>query len=176
MKLYVLLCVLLTTSVLSAQPETGMPSEPGKCYAKCLINSKYETITDMEWVYTGTDFSIDGIEEYVYKTGVEVEVYFVVKDTSIVKYFEEFSFDYKVQIEEGFREWREILCYKNITVHLYRNIQKALISNGYYVGPNGADGQLDATSRAALVHYQKDFNLPIGSLDIETLEHMGVDY
>jgi len=31
---------------LSAQPGSVMPSVPGKCYAKCLIQDQYETVTE----------------------------------------------------------------------------------------------------------------------------------
>ncbi len=207
MKLYVLLCVFFATSVLSAQPESGMPSEPGKCYAKCLINSKYEIETDMEYVYTGSDFSIDGIEEYVYETGgtikwmkkradkncrsanpedckvwclsetpINKEVFYIVIDTSLVKDFVELPFDYEVRIEKGgYTEWREIVCAVDVTEDFYRDVQKVLIANSYYHADE-ADGQLSAASKNALVQYQKDYELPIGALDYETLEHMGVDY
>ncbi len=40
------LCLLFLALGLYAQPEAGMPSEPGKCYAKCLIADQYETVTE----------------------------------------------------------------------------------------------------------------------------------
>ena len=39
-----ILCLAFVS--LYAQPEAGMPSEPGKCYAKCLIADQYETVTE----------------------------------------------------------------------------------------------------------------------------------
>ena len=40
------LCLLFAVVGLVAQPEAGMPSEPGKCYSKCLIPDEYETVTE----------------------------------------------------------------------------------------------------------------------------------
>ncbi len=40
------ICLLFSFAGLIAQPEAGMPSEPGKCYAKCLIADEYETVTE----------------------------------------------------------------------------------------------------------------------------------
>jgi len=37
-----------------AQPEAGMPSEPGKCYAKCLIADQYEQVTEQVLVKEAT--------------------------------------------------------------------------------------------------------------------------
>ena len=47
-KLNLLLTAIFTVAALivSAQPERGMPSEPGKCYARCLIQDQYETVTE----------------------------------------------------------------------------------------------------------------------------------
>lgn len=44
----------------------GMPSEPGKCYAKCLLPDEYETIVHRLPVYTGEEaaeeVSLDSLE------------------------------------------------------------------------------------------------------------------
>ena len=39
-------CLLFTFVGLFAQPQAGMPSEPGKCYARCIIADEYETVTE----------------------------------------------------------------------------------------------------------------------------------
>ncbi len=39
-------CLLFMTLGLYAQPEAGMHSEAGKCYAKCIIADQYETVTE----------------------------------------------------------------------------------------------------------------------------------
>ncbi len=40
------ICLLFAFAALYAQPEAGMPSVPGKCYAKCQIVDQYETVTE----------------------------------------------------------------------------------------------------------------------------------
>jgi len=74
----------------------------------------------------------------------------------------------------GFSEWREVVCADNITSDLVRRVQSALISRGYNVGDSGADNQLGAATKAALVKFQRDNGLPVGQLDFETLKALGV--
>jgi Putative peptidoglycan binding domain len=51
----VLLCFILIwfSNYVFAQPESGMPSVPGKCYAKCLIPDQYVTEYQLLPKYTG---------------------------------------------------------------------------------------------------------------------------
>ena len=48
------LLLLMAAFVTYAQPEAGMPSVPGKCYAKCLIQDQYETVTEQVLVKDAT--------------------------------------------------------------------------------------------------------------------------
>ncbi len=72
----------------------------------------------------------------------------------------------------GFTEWREVICNADITPSFYRSVQQALNDRGYDAGP--VDGQVGARTKAALVKFQRDNNLPIGSMDIETLKALGI--
>lgn len=74
----------------------------------------------------------------------------------------------------GFSEWREIVCDADVTTELIRKVQQALIDRGYNVGAAGVDNVFGADTKAALVKYQKDKGLPIGSLDFETLKSLGI--
>ena len=74
----------------------------------------------------------------------------------------------------GFTEWKEVVCDADITVDLYRRVQQALLDRGYDIGSAGVDGKVGASTKAALVKFQKDNGLPIGSLDFETLRALGV--
>lgn len=50
-------------------PESGMPSEPGKCYAKCLIQDLYELDSTYIYEYTGvTPSEVSGVEYQTLKT------------------------------------------------------------------------------------------------------------
>ena len=73
----------------------------------------------------------------------------------------------------GFTEWREVICSADITPSFYRQVQQALNDRGYDAGP--VDGQIGARTKAAMVKFQRDNNLPIGSMDIETLKALGVN-
>ena len=76
----------------------------------------------------------------------------------------------------GHTEWKEVLCSTgsnyNATI---TKIQKALLAKGYDIGPAGVDNILGKDTRAALLKYQKDNNLPQGNLNKETLRHLGVE-
>jgi hypothetical protein len=74
----------------------------------------------------------------------------------------------------GFSEYREVVCSKNVTSQLVRQVQKALIAEGYSVGPAGTDNILGKDTRAALIKYQTDKGLPVGNLNIETLKALGI--
>ena len=73
----------------------------------------------------------------------------------------------------GFTEWREVVCDADITPALYRRVQQALNDKGYNVG--AVDGIIGAGTKAQLVKFQRDNNLPIGQLDVETLKALGVN-
>jgi len=74
----------------------------------------------------------------------------------------------------GFSEYREVVCSKNMTNQLVRQVQVALQKKGYTVGPAGVDNVLGKDTRAALIKYQNDNNLPVGNLNVETLKHLGI--
>jgi len=73
----------------------------------------------------------------------------------------------------GYSEWKEILCADKLTASKIVAIQKALKANGYDPGP--LDDVFGAQTKAALVKYQQDKNLPVGNLNMETLKSLGVE-
>jgi len=74
----------------------------------------------------------------------------------------------------GFTEWREIVCGSDVTTQMVRDVQNALRTRGFDPGP--ADNVMGAKTKAALVKFQRENNLPVGQLDFETLRALGVDY
>lgn len=72
----------------------------------------------------------------------------------------------------GYTEWVEILCAAKTSDSVVRNVQKALNAKGYNVG--SVDGILGIQTRSMLVKYQKENGLPMGNLNIETLNALGV--
>ncbi|MCW3128301.1 MAG: peptidoglycan-binding domain 1 protein [Bacteroidetes bacterium] len=72
----------------------------------------------------------------------------------------------------GYSEWREILCGDKLTTAKITEIQKALKANGY--DPGTIDNVFGGKTKEALIKYQKDKNLPVGNLNMETLKSLGV--
>jgi Ca-activated chloride channel family protein len=52
-------------------------------------------------------------------------------------------------------------------------IQQALLNKGYDTGP--IDNVLGAKTRAALLQFQKDNNIPVGNLNLETMRLLGIE-
>lgn len=73
----------------------------------------------------------------------------------------------------GYSDWREILCASKLTTERITQIQRALKAAGYDPGP--IDNVFGAQTKAALVKYQQDKNLPVGNLNMETLKSLGVE-
>ncbi len=74
----------------------------------------------------------------------------------------------------GFSEWKEVVCAADITDELVRKVQIALRDEGFDPGP--IDNIFGTLTKAALRKYQQSKGLPIGSLDIETLNALKVKY
>lgn len=76
--------------------------------------------------------------------------------------------------KEGyFWEWREAICGPSCGSSRIRQIQEALVKKGYQVT---IDNIFDKETKAALLQFQKDNNLPQGQLDTETLKSLGVEF
>lgn len=80
----------------------------------------------------------------------------------------------RVLVSQGsFGGWEEILCRTDATAGKIRSVQQALKDKGYDPGP--IDGVLGSQTKAALQKYQGDNGLPVGNLNIKTLESLGVN-
>jgi hypothetical protein len=73
-----------------------------------------------------------------------------------------------------FSQWEEVVCSADVKPKLINKITKALKDKGYDV--EGLTNKMDAQLRAILNKFQKDNKLPIGNLNIKTLEALGVSY
>lgn len=72
----------------------------------------------------------------------------------------------------GYQEWKEVLCEQDATSAKIKNLQLALIREGYDPGP--ADNVMGTKTKEAVAKFQNDKGLPTGSLNIETLNALGV--
>ncbi len=104
--------------------------------------------------------------------------YYTVVDTTLNKEFINKEIEYEVLISRGgYTEWKQVVCDVQISKKLYRDVYSALIERGYSIGGNinHIEGFMPET-KAALIKFQKDNNLPMGQLDLETLALLGVEH
>lgn len=80
----------------------------------------------------------------------------------------------RVQVTDSNLEWRSILCETNTTGDIVRNLQRALLTAGHNPGP--IDGVIGRETLAAVNSYQREKNLAVGQLTIETIRSLGVSY
>lgn len=73
-----------------------------------------------------------------------------------------------------FGDWEEVVCRADITRKLVKKIAKVLKSKGYDVSES-AD-KIDAPFRNILSKFQKENKLPIGNLNIKTLDALKIFY
>lgn len=190
-------------------PYSTMPSEPGKCYAKCLIadvlNHSYRTY----YKYIGTaEYYPEGVISYEHQslppttkwvkkkanknclsrnpeecmvwclveTPGKVEFVEEVIDTSLCK---DFVLDTlkkrQIVAAGGYTGWKEVVCSQDITKSLIIDIQEKLIVKGFLTA-QATSGEMDSITKNAIVKLQKQENLPISQLDIETLEFLDLDW
>jgi peptidoglycan hydrolase-like protein with peptidoglycan-binding domain len=67
-----------------------------------------------------------------------------------------------------------VLCGERVTGYTLGALQRALQGRGYYKG--AVDNRLSPATRKALEQFQRDAGLPVGHLDIETLQALGIQY
>lgn len=93
----------------------------------------------------------------------------------------------KIKSTDELVEWREVVCANQITPSLIKQIKTALHELDYAVETEKkaisyykrkrqkeSKYELDEATKSALVSFQKDHGLPIGQLDFETLQKLGI--
>ena len=188
--------ILLSAVHLFAQP-SDMPinREPGKCYAKCQLPDEFEEDEQTFKMYIGEVndavqldsiyFSVDYNGDWIYE-GAEDElsfeqldkkanfekIVFLVSDEQQTDYVEE-TIVYKKLVHQGTIEWKEILCGNKLDSDVLIKIQLALMQKGYLDEAKPIT-KFSTEIKTALREYQRDFSLPMGQLDVETLEALGI--
>jgi len=176
-----------------------MPSEPGKCYAKCLVPHVFETeqIEYFEFLgsYEGQSF-VEAVEHVIVpsterwekrkKNGFdvwclvasdpEVQNLYNVIDTSQTDLFRIITLEQKSIVEQGgFTDWTEVLCEGDQNSKLFEQLHASLLLNGFE-SEFPVAGKWTESLKQALVDYQNKHSLRVGGLSIETLDHLGVNY
>lgn len=97
----------------------------------------------------------------------------VVKDTSLTKNFKFRTIEHKTLVRKGgVAANQEVLCEEELTKEVVLSIQQGLSKLGYYeLEPTG---DFDDRTKQALKNYQQSEMLPIGTLNLITLDRLGV--
>ena len=74
----------------------------------------------------------------------------------------------------GYTIWTEILCANKTSASTVRKLQRALRAEGYSIGT--VDGVLGTRTQTSLKQFQIDNELPVGNLNMETLEALGIPH
>lgn len=103
----------------------------------------------------------------------EQEEIIVVKDTSKVSEYilEYFTKDKKIE-SRGLIEWREVVCQNKLSKRFVKQIQQSLSKHNCYTGK--IDGLFTSEAKKGLRKFQKTNNLPLGQVDIETIEALNL--
>jgi len=173
--------------------------EPGKCYAKCAILDKYRTVKEtfvvliedsnenaqLDSIYfrieeKSGDTIYLGYKKELNNTQLNnidhLEKIIIVENESEIDNYIEKTITYQVlEKKGGFTNWVEVLCADRINKRILKRLQESLILNGYldYSEPIK---ELTNKLKKALKRYQVDNGLPVGQLDIETLELLNVKF
>jgi hypothetical protein len=73
-----------------------------------------------------------------------------------------------------FSQWEEVVCSADIKPKLIRKVASALQNKGYKI--DASKEAMDTELKVILCTFQKDNKLPIGNLNIKTLEALGISY
>jgi len=99
----------------------------------------------------------------------------IVKDTSKTSEYVMEVFTIK-ETNLGDTNWREVLCANEVNDYVIAQIRSALVERDFLLFKFGADNILDREAKEALKEFQRENNLPIGNLDFETLDFLGIEY
>jgi len=106
----------------------------------------------------------------------DIEKMIFVKDTSQTQQYVYETVDYLFPKQKTrWTEWREVLCNNQINSSVILEIAEALHENGF-LKEEDINDQINSTFKAGITAYQKDNNLPMGQLDLKTLERLNISY
>ncbi len=98
----------------------------------------------------------------------------VLKDTTQVNNYEIWRTARITYKRNAFTKWREVICNQAITISIINEVQSILRKFGYFKGGNTNNPVLDIEAKKSLVRFQKENYLPVGQLDVETLNLLGI--
>jgi hypothetical protein len=193
MRFYLLLCSFFSVFLLNAQPgDAPANTQSGKCYAKCIVKKYQKNPRDAYSipVFTGKDpegILLDTIvfdvkptnskcikRKILSETEISYYTVYVVDTLQTDDYIWENFDDKNKQIIGTTTEWREVLCGEKVTDKLIERLAAALITKGYNMKKWKGGNTLTPELKETISQYQKDNELPLGNLNIETLDSLGL--
>ena len=138
-----------------------------------IIPAVYKTITKQ--VVDTPEEIVEMPYEPIYKTVKEKVMVNpeTIKEEAIPAVYKEI-FEKKLAKQGGYTVWTEILCANKTSASTIRKLQRALRAEGYSIG--SVDGVLGTRTQTSLKQFQIDNELPVGNLNMETLEALGIPH
>lgn len=183
---------LLLVTTLSSLAQLGdMPpnAEPGKCYGKSIAPPSKAKPADTTYStysrYIG-DREIKIVRRYhdvrFDATGrvqerVQVEVPKKLRKLPAEDIVIDTMYTYYAAVDEssgGTTFWNEIVCGSDVSARMVQEIADQLSNHGFQV--NGVHEAMSTSLKKAMIEFQRKNELPIGQLDYQTLDALGVDY
>ncbi len=105
----------------------------------------------------------------------ETEEFKVLKDKTKSDNYTVKSYTATVLVRKGgYTEEKEVLCEHKITPEIIKQVRSALKKRGY---PSGVKSKkINPRLKSALTKYQQANKLPVGQLDLETLEKLNIEF
>lgn len=144
---------------------------PDDCLVLFLIEvpAEYKTVEKLVLKATAHQRRYDNLDTVVFKQVVETQPLTKTLFESPPQYEKVFR---KTHPYTYYSEWREVLCGTIHRSDTVIQLQKALKERGYYY--DKLDDILGAKTKAALLRFQKDNQLPMGSLNCATMKALGM--
>lgn len=177
----------------TAQPAGNSISQrDGKCYKNCIVPDRYESVWVSFPIYLGAEpdapLRLETViveppkSQWVKSQTGEVSLVqspavtrdlTILADTLFYKDFRLERIETKKMVEKGgFLRETEVLCTTERTPNLFLQISAALKSYGYLEEPKN---QWDMKFNQAIQQFQKANSLPVGDLNLETLEFLSAE-
>ena len=179
--IFVISILLFISDLCLAQSDLPIGSDPGKCYAKCLIPSEIKAQTKLVPIYTGKDLT----SQYVQKVNL---CYYANPNNSNSRQCDDFLMVTNTIKETAFQDkemllvvenplgesrktdWRETVCDSKMNSTFFQRVHRALQQKGFAQGEYNNQKAL----LQDLVNFQKFHNLATGSFSVETMQRLGV--
>lgn len=123
-----------------------LSADPNDCMVWCLVETKPQPVRFQIQILSDTTQTDDFTYEY-----------FLSKKTIPLK---------------PDTEWKEVICKADLTPAFIFELQEKLSEEGYYQG--NPTSIYTSELKLALLNFQKDFDLPYGQIDLETLSELSI--